>query len=98
MSSPKFSLGRIVATPGAIAALQEAKQAPEHFLALHASGSWGDMDAEDRRTNDEAIAHEGDPDRQQRVLSAYLTRNQVKLWVITEWDRSVTTLLLPEEY
>ncbi|HEY7118888.1 MAG TPA: hypothetical protein VH475_20025 [Tepidisphaeraceae bacterium] len=84
-------------TPGALAALQKANQAPEHFLDLHAGGSWGDLDAEDRRLNDQAIAHE-DPDRQGRVLSAYLTRNQTKIWVITEWDRSVTTILLPDEY
>ncbi len=98
MADAKFQLGRVVATPGALAALEEAGQTPEHFLLLHAAGSWGDLDAEDRRANDQAIAHEGDPDRQQRVLSSYLTRSQVKLWVITEWDRSVTTLLLPEEY
>lgn len=94
----KFSLGRIVATPGAIQALQEAEQSPEHFLSLHASGGWGDLDAHDRHVNDRAIAHEGDPDKQARVVSTYRTRNGVKLYVITEWDRSVTTILLPDEY
>ena len=94
----KFSLGRVVATPGAIEALREAGQTPEHFLQMHASGSWGDLCPKDRRANDEAIAHEGDLDCQQRVFSAYVTRNDVKMWVITEWDRSVTTLLLPDEY
>ncbi len=98
MSEAKFKLGRIVATPGAIAALQEAGQSPAFFLAFHATGNWGELDTEDRRENDLAIAHEGDPDRQQRVLSSYLTRNQTKIWVITEWDRSVTTILLPGEY
>ena len=52
---PKFQLGRIVATPGAVQALQDAGQEPEHFLALHASGSWGDLCAEDRHLNDAAI-------------------------------------------
>jgi hypothetical protein len=94
----KFSLGQIVSTPGALRALGEAGQRPEHFLALHASGSWGDLHADDRKSNDQAIAHEGDPDRQQRVFSSYVTRNNVKLWIITEWDRSVTTILLPNEY
>jgi hypothetical protein len=94
----KFLLGRTVATPGAITTLQESGQAPEHFLDLHVSGNWGDIDAHDRKCNDDAIAHEGNPDRQQRVLSAYVTKNNVKLWVITEWDRSVTTILLPDEY
>jgi hypothetical protein len=98
MTGPKFRLGNIVATPGALEALNEAGQSSAHFLALHASGSWGDLDAEDRKTNEEAIAHEGNPDRQQRVFSSYLTRNNVKIWVITEWDRSVTTILLPDEY
>ena len=94
----KFSLGQVVATPGAIRVLADARQTPGHFLALHADGNWGELDAEDRRSNDLAIAHEGDLGRQQRVFSSYLTVNQVKLWVITEWDRSVTTILLPEEY
>jgi hypothetical protein len=94
----KFSLGQVVATPGAIQALADSKQSPSDFLALHNSGNWGDLDADDRTLNDEAIAHEGDLNRQQRVLSSYLTANEIKLWIITEWDRSVTTLLLPEEY
>lgn len=98
MAEPKFRLGRIVATPGAISALEEAGQEPLHFLALHASGAWGDLDAEDRKANDDAIAHEGDPRRQQRVLSSYRTSGGTKVWVITEWDRSVTTILLPDEY
>jgi hypothetical protein len=67
-------------------------------LILHASGSWGDLCAEDRRANDEAISREGDSDRQASVYSVYCTRNNVKLYVITEWDRSVTTILLPDEY
>ena len=94
----KFSLGRVVATPGAINAMADARQSPIDFLTLHASGNWGELDAEDRRANDRAIAHEGDLDQQQRILSSYLTVKKVKLWVITEWDRSVTTLLLPDEY
>lgn len=98
MSTPKFNLGRIVATPGALAALEEAGQKPGEFLALHASGNWGELDAEDRKANDLAIAHEGDPDRQQRVLSSYLAKSQNKIWIITEWDRSITTILLPDEY
>jgi hypothetical protein len=94
----KFRLGRVVATPGALQALEDAGQLPDHFLSLHATGSWGELDADDRRANDLAIANEGDLDHQQRVLSSYLTVKKVKLWIITEWDRSVTTLLLPDEY
>jgi hypothetical protein len=94
----KFSLGRTVATPGALQALQDAGQSPDHFLDQHVCGAWGDLVAEDRQANEEAIAHEADPDRRARVFSAYRTSKNVKLWVITEHDRSVTTLLLPEEY
>ena len=94
----KFSLGRIVATPGATEALQDAEQNPDHFLDLHVSGAWGDLGVEDRQANERAVAHEDDPEKRSRVFSAYCTGKNVKLWVITEHDRSVTTLLLPEEY
>jgi hypothetical protein len=98
MADARFSLGRVVATPGALQILQDAEQCPEFFLSLHASGAWGDLDREDRKANDQAISNEGNPDLQQRVLSSYRTRIGAKLWIITEHDRSVTTLLLPDEY
>jgi hypothetical protein len=94
----KFRLGDVVVTRGALKVLEEAGQDPRHFLALHASGAWGDLDHEDRKANDRAILYEGDPDRQDRVLSSYQTRTGTKIWIITEWDRSVTTILLPDEY
>ena len=65
---------------------------PPEFLLRHKHGDWGDLDPEDKHVNEEALRHG------QRLLSAYHTRRSDKLWVITEWDRSVTTLLLPEEY
>jgi hypothetical protein len=98
IAEAKFRVGRLVATRGALEALEEAGQGPEHFLALHASGAWGDLDRHDRDLNDQAIAHEGDPDQQHRVLSSYVTSEGTKLWVITERDRSATTILLPDEY
>jgi hypothetical protein len=98
MLTAKFSLGRVVATPGALAALENAGQSAEHFLSLHASGAWGDLDREDRDSNERAIAHEGDPDVQERVLSGYVTCLGVTLWIITEHDRSATTILMPDEY
>jgi hypothetical protein len=67
------------------------------LLRRHIAGDWGDVCPEDKARNDEAIAHEGDPDNQQRVLSAYELHGR-KVWVITEWDRSETTVLLPSEY
>ena len=88
----KFPLGRLAATPGALEALAASGQTAEFFLARHASGDYGDVNEEDRQSNDEALIH-GD-----RLLSAYRTLKGVKLWIITEADRSSTVLLLPEEY
>ena len=87
-----FPLGRIVATPGALAALQDAHQAAQEFLSRHARGEWGDLTAEDRKENDFSVC------RSLRLLSAYCLSTGVTLWIITEADRSATTLLLPAEY
>ena len=89
---PTFPLGQTVATPGALAALQEAGQSPADFLARHVRGDWGEVCEEDKRLNDEALVNG------ERILSAYDTRLGTKLWVITEADRSSTCILLPEEY
>lgn len=94
----RFKLGQIVLTPGAIAALEEAGQQPSEFLGRHVTGDWGELDEGDKQANDAACLHEGDLDKQDRILSAYMMPKNKKLWVITEYDRSVTTLLLPEEY
>ncbi len=94
----KFKLGYVVLTPLGIKALHEAEQSAEDFLNRHAGGDWGDLCDEDRKANDVAIAHEDDPDCRSRVLSSYRTSLGTKLYVITEHDRSVTTILLPEEY
>ena len=92
MSAAKFPLGQIVATPAAIEAMAESGQTPQFFLDRHVSGDWGQVDAEDWQSNDEALK-DGT-----RLLSAYTTLKGRKLWVITEWDRSSTTILLPEDY
>ncbi len=89
---PLFTLGRVVATPGALAALEKAGEQPGDFLARHASGDWGDIDAEDARENEVSLKHGW------RLLSAYTLKGGAKIWVITEADRSSTCLLLPEEY
>ncbi|MBS0205931.1 MAG: hypothetical protein JSS49_23775 [Planctomycetes bacterium] len=88
----QFSLGQTVATPGVLAVLDESKQSATEFLKRHSCGDWGELGAEDRKRNDDALIH-GD-----RLLSAYEARNGSKIWIITEADRSATTLLLPEEY
>ncbi len=68
------------------------------FLLRHGAGDWGELSTEDAHENCVAVAHEGDPDRQLRVLSAYRTKLGERIWVITEADRATTTFLLPEEY
>lgn len=91
MTKPLFQLGECVATPGALEALQAAGQSAE-FLSRHATGDWGDVCEEDRQANDDALKYGA------RLLSSYKTNQGVKLWVITEADRSSTCILLPEEY
>ena len=88
----RLPLGRLVATPGAIEAMTRAGEDPAQLLARHRSGDWGEVDAEDWAANGRAVI-EG-----QRVLSSYLLPGGTKVWVITECDRSVTTILLPSEY
>jgi len=89
---PAFELGQIVATPGALAALKKAGQQPGEFLTRHINRDWGDLDEEDRKENEYSL------ERGFRLLSAYKTNASDRVWIITEADRSVTTLLLPEEY
>ena len=86
-----LSLGRVVVTPGAFKLLLEAGGHPFDNLARHATGDWGDLCAFDRRQNEIAL-RDG-----YRVLSSYPVGREC-VWVITEADRSVTTILLPEEY
>ena len=88
----RFPLGRLAATPGALEAMAASGQTAEFFFARHASGDWGEVNEEDQKLNDEALVH-GD-----RILSAYRTLKGVRLWVVTEADRSSTVALLPQEY
>lgn len=89
---PRFPPGKLVATPAALATLVVAKISPWTLLSRHVRGDWGDLDEHDRKENDRALA-EGT-----RLLSAYSLPDGEKIWVITEADRSATTLLLPDEY
>ena len=79
-------------TPGVQQAIAESGENLWGFIRRHQSGDWGDVDVDDTQANDKALANDG------RLLSAYHTNKGVKLWIITEWDRSITTVLLPEEY
>jgi hypothetical protein len=90
MTAP-LPLGRVVATPGALKFLSEIGEDPFGYIARHAAGDWGELCAFDRRQNEMAL-REG-----YRVLSSYPVGRE-RVWVITEADRSITTVLLPEEY
>jgi len=92
MTVARFPLGQIVATPGALAALEEAADNPASFLRRHVTGDWGELDEDDRKENEISVEHSF------RLLSSYTLSNGTKLWVITEANRSATTLLLPSEY
>lgn len=96
-----FPLGRVLITPAALTALEidAPAGAPPHpaslalpYLLRHARGEWGNLTAEDRAANDRALIVGA------RLLSAYHTPGGTKLWIITEADRSSTTILLPEDY
>jgi hypothetical protein len=89
-----LSLGKTYVSRGAFAAFVSAFEtdSPSTYLARHASGDWGDLDEHDRKANEYALEHG------LRVLSAYTLSSGERIWVITEADRSMTTILLPEEY
>jgi hypothetical protein len=87
-----FPLGALVSTPGALLALIEAQVTPLSLLMRHVRGDFGDLCDEDRLANEQAVSEGG------RVFSSYVVAQGMKVWVITEADRSVTTLLLPSEY
>ena len=89
---PRFPLGQTLATPGALAALSQAEQTPDEFLARHHAGDWGDLVEEDIAENELSL------EKGFRLLSAYQLNSGVRIWIITEADRSATTILLPSEY
>ncbi len=91
MSKRLFSLGQIVATPGALELLQKHNMTPMQVLEKHVTGFFGDLCDEDKEANNEAIWNE------ERILSSYKIGDE-KLWLITEADRSSTTILLSSEY
>jgi hypothetical protein len=86
-----LKLGQVVATPAALAHCENHNVDVMALIGKHADGDWGDLDADDVNANVHAIQHD------LRVLSAYKV-GDAKMYVITEWDRSVTTLLLASEY
>lgn len=89
---PLFPPGQIVATPGALRLLDGTNKSPLEFLSRHLRGDWGDVCREDKMENELSLKQGF------RLMSSYAITATEKLWIITEADRSVTTLLLPEEY
>lgn len=91
-TTPLFAAGQMVATPGALALLEQVNKSPLEFLSRHLRGDWGDLCQEDKTENELSLKCGF------RLMSSYEVTNAEKLWIITEADRSVTTLLLPAEY
>jgi len=94
---PRFHLGQVVATPGALEVIAQGGHSPAEFLDRHVRGDWGRLSAGDRQLNEEALKDGS------RILSAYRTRTGSKIWIVTEADddrgqRAATTILLPDEY
>jgi hypothetical protein len=86
----RFSLGRILATPGALETLNPMQI--NQLLFRHHSGDWSEMDPEDQAANERAL------DEGSRIFSAFQVADNVRIWIITEADRSSTCVLLPDEY
>jgi len=89
---PLFPAGKLVATPGALALLEQVNKSPLEFLSRHLRGDWGELCQDDKAENELSLKCGF------RLMSSYQITETEKLWVITEGDRSVTTLLLPAEY
>lgn len=89
---PRFPLGRLMATPGAIRLCESLGVEIASYVFRHGQGDWGDLGEEDRAENELSLKAGF------RLLSAYALPGDERLWIITEADRSVTTALLPEEY
>ena len=87
---PKFAFGQIVSTPNALDQIPSDEIL--HALSRHIRGDWGTLDPEDWNANERSLKTGG------RLFSAYVSTRNVKFWIITEWDHSVTTVLLPEDY
>jgi hypothetical protein len=92
VAAEKFQPGRIIVTPGALAALEASGEVPFEYLVRHINGDWRDVDEHDRRENELSLIHGF------HLISAYRLNSGAKIWIITEAGRSVSTILLPEEY
>lgn len=92
LTESKFHLGEIISTTQLFVYCEKNRFALFSYLARHANGDWGDVCKEDWKINDEALKNG------LRLLSEYKLPDGRRIWIITEWDRSATTLLFPEDY
>ncbi len=97
ITKPPFSLGKVLATPGAVEALEQSGQSPFEFIARHSRCDWGDVCPDDKAANDQSLIDGS------RLLSSYRTSKGEKLWIITEaaddrGNRAASTILRPDEY
>ncbi|MES2879541.1 MAG: type I restriction endonuclease subunit M [Pseudomonadota bacterium] len=90
--APRFALGQLLSTPGALQLMQDNDVEPMALLQRHVQGDWGTVCAQDAQSNEEALACGA------RVMSSYLLPGGGVIWIITEADRSTTTCLRPDEY
>jgi hypothetical protein len=88
----RFALGLVLATPAALELLGSVEVSPSELLEMHVSGDWGDVPSEDARENEYSLKYGF------RVLSSYQLPGGKRVWILTEADRSSTTILLPSEY
>ncbi len=89
---PKFELGQLVVTPGAMHALSRNGTDDSEYVERHQGGDWGDVSKDDAHENENALTQDLE------LMSAYTLKDGTRVWIVTEADRSVTTILLPEEY
>ena len=89
---PLFPLGQVVATPQAIDLLEQVDEYYLDYLERHVTGDWSEMSEEDQKENRYSV------DKYLRIFSSYTLDSGERIWIITEADRSSTTILLPEEY
>ncbi|MFL9959571.1 hypothetical protein PQR02_00140 [Paraburkholderia sediminicola] len=89
---PRFRPGRVFVTVAALVVLRTANISPVELLLRHVSGDWGDLSESDRQQNELSV------EAGLRLLSSYVMPGGQTVWVITEWDRSTSTILLPEDY
>lgn len=92
LTESKFHLGEIISTTQLFVYCEKNRFALFSYLARYANGDWGDVCKEDWKSNDEALKNG------LRLISEYKLPDGRRIWIITEWDRSATTLLFPEDY